>query len=520
MLVGCLAAQPAYADPGFDASRTVCSYPSDNSIALNVADKFGGGKVDADALARAVDAANSLWASGEMDKNIILEIGAGKWVIDGNPGIDLSNLNSAHRNNSGWLVFRGTSLLETQLVFSDISARGFYGRNVHRLHLCNLHLTRDRDTVTQGVVAGYLHAAAWATDPDPKIFGDQPLETPGSFDDSGKTSKFLVVDLHPGFPDIAELYNHNFKQGRFTKRWRYNAAGEPYRVQDDIQQSWTQFADLGNGRWVLGMRRDPGYAVGETIAIKSKLAREPIFIVSGDSVIVENVLLTRASRMLFRKGVDNILFRNVSIDRHSPIGGRIPFLSTAAGGAQMGQPNEGPLRNVVVERMLTKGTGDDPLAAFDVVGLRVSDSEFHDSFARGILLNRTSTTPCIKRTLVNRSPLLAENPSFKWGCKTDHEPPPSVSDLTAEPDLDGIMLTWSAVPVDDQDGFVIQRSENREGKIEIAFGVQDMHYKDISAEANVSYEYSVVALDTSKNRSAATTITITAAENRRVEDDH
>ena len=175
----------------------------------------------------------------------------------------------------------------------------------------------------------------------------------------------------------------------------------------------------------------------------------------------------------------------------------------------MGQPNEGPLKNVVVERMLTKGTGDDPLAAFDVVGLIVKNSSFHDSFARGILLDRTSTSPCITGTLVERAPLAAENPDFSWGCSTDNEPPPAVTDLVARRDADGITLTWKIADAEDLDGFVIQRSGNQQSDIEIAVGVQGNSYTDISAEANVSYEYSVMSLDTSRNRSAETRVAIT-----------
>nr|GGH92196.1 hypothetical protein GCM10011355_01120 [Aquisalinus luteolus] len=506
-----LSAQPAAAmlESDFDPYRTSCTYDTSNVVTYNIADDFGSGNVNRSAIISAINAAEDYWDTTDPDANIVLEIDAGTWDIAGSPAIRLIGLNSTRQNDDGWLIFKGQSMALTTLNFTDIEARGFFGRNAYRVHFCNFHITRDQETVSQGEIVGYLQGASWSADPDPDVYGDETLDNPGTFDTSGTTSEFPVVELHSGFPTIADIYNDDFGQGRYTKRWRYNANGEPYRVQDDQQAPWEQYADYGSGRWVLGMYNDPGYEIGDTIAIKSKLAGEPFFFNQGDSITVENIRVTRASRMLFRGGVDNITFRNVSIERQASVGGRIPFLSTAEGGPQMGQPDEGPLTNIVVEDMQAFGTGDDPLAAFDVTGLFVTSSTFSDSFARGILLDDTSTTPCITDTLVERAPIAPENPSYAWGCQSDSTPPSAVTFLTASAATAGVDLSWTDTPPMDFDGYVITRTEAGGSPYEIANGVSGTSYTDISAEAGVQYTYEIEAFDTSRNRSSAASVTIT-----------
>jgi hypothetical protein len=47
------------------------------------------------------------------------------------------------------------------------------------------------------------------------------------------------------------------------------------------------------------------------------------------------------------------------------IGTKVPYLSTSEGGPQIGQPNESPLTDAVVENSQFFGTGDDAIVAFD-----------------------------------------------------------------------------------------------------------------------------------------------------------
>ena len=59
---------------------------------------------------------------------------------------------------------------------------------------------------------------------------------------------------------------------------------------------------------------------------------------------------------------------------------------------QIGQPNDPPITGVIVRNHTSAGTGDDAVAFFNVVGGEVSGCHINDSFARGILLYKSTAT--------------------------------------------------------------------------------------------------------------------------------
>ena len=67
---------------------------------------------------------------------------------------------------------------------------------------------------------------------------------------------------------------------------------------------------------------------------------------------------------------------------------------------QIGQPSDGSIYNVTVENVKAENTGDDSIALFNVVkGGVVRNSRIKDSFARGILLNKSPLTKIENNTL-------------------------------------------------------------------------------------------------------------------------
>ncbi|MCW4462001.1 hypothetical protein OK349_09810 [Sphingomonas sp. BT-65] len=491
---------------GFDPNATQCSYPTTNVEYWDVADQFGGGETTREALSAAVAAANNWWAdsANDPDTTIVLQIDSGDWDIAGDPGISLNNLNHSRPAAQGWLVFEGAGMNATTLRFSNIRATGFRGINVHRLHICNMHLTRAQETVTQGTIVGFRAGAVWGADPDPNVFGDQVLTNLGTH--TTTPNRFVVVRIDPGFPSILSVYDETFGQGRYIRKYRYGPGGEPYLVQDgNGQTSWQQKHQLANGDWVIGTGVHGGtYALGDTVAVKSKKAGEPFWFSGGDSITIENVRFTRASRLLFRNGIDHLRFSNISVERGPAIDGKVPYLSTSEGGPQIGQPTEGPLLDAVVENSRFFGTGDDAIAAFDTTGLRVSGVRIEDSFARGILLDHTSTTPCIHDTLIDRSPLtMLMTSGFAWACVTDSIAPAAPTGVGASAAPGIVTLSWTASGASDLDGYAVTRTPSGGTPVVIATGVTGTSYQDITAKAGVQYSYTLVAFDTSRNNSAA-----------------
>jgi hypothetical protein len=426
MLASALLASPAAA-AGFEPARTACSYDQSRAVHWDVAAKWGSGRVSLAALKAGVAAANAFWADpANADTNVVLEIRAGDWKIggDGGPGILLDGLNAARPGARGWLVIAGHGMRDTTLDFTDIAQRGFFGRDVNRLHVCNLHLTRPIQTVSQGRVVGFLQRARWSPgDPAGKLFGAETLADPGALDTSGAQTRFLVVRIDPGFPGLDAIYNPASGQGRYVRKYRYRN-GRPEIVEEDNRQSaWVQKARLANGDWVIGLKRNGAhYAVGDTVAIKSKKAADAVWFAIGGHVTFENIRLTRASRMLFRHGLDHIRIANVSIERVPLADGRIPFLSTAEGGPQLGQPNDGPIGDVTVENFRAEGTGDDSIALFDVAGsdrALIANVAIADSFGRGIYVDRTTTNICFRAAQLDRNPLLLDNPAFRSACPAE-----------------------------------------------------------------------------------------------------
>ncbi len=555
---------------GFDPEATQCSYPTtDVDIRTLTLVNTGGddSAANAAAIADAITLAKAALIANP-NRTIVLKIPAGTWEIGGT-AIDAINLDGVNNgvSGTGWLVISGDTMQNTTLNFTNYQQQAFKGNNVYRVNICNLHVTRSIQTTTQGTVLGVLSGAVWSDDVAP--FGSETLTTVGTLDTSGTaSSQTIVVDLHAGFPTPDAIYDTGlFKcQGRYLRKYKYAGVNPVIELDNNPIEPWImkyQITGTGtslDGKWAIRLGRPrPGtndaiylnaqnvYFPGDQLAIKAKKTRDAMFFGIGSDIVVENVRLTRATRIVFRGGtvsgatMDNVRISNVAVERGPAIGGKIPFIASAEGGPQFfglllptpapsptptptpapycpaasgGEPAiSTPMHNAVVENSDLVATGDDALGMFNVDGFTMTGTNIGDGLGRGIAFANGATTPCI-RALINRAPIYTDqSPGFTWGCVTDSTAPSPVSGVAADTTTAGrIRLTWSSTNPADWDGFEITRyiSGSPDKVYPVVIGLRANAYNDISIRSGVTYVYTVKSFDKSRNYSTATTVTATA----------
>lgn len=332
---------------------------------------------------------------------ITIRIDAGTYSIGGNgaDGISLSSIGSA--STVGQLIFEGAGMDQTTLIFTDITQDMIHGSDVYGLEFRDMHMTRDRYTVTQGNVVSVV---------------------PGE----------IIIELHEGFPTPLELWQ-DWSQGRFLRRyttsttdpeviavdndqvpygWRSNAAKKPELVQG---RQWRFY--LNSTTLLLS-----NYHVGEYVGIKSKFEGQTYWFQRGSNLVFENIKWTHSSRGLVRGGLSNVLVKGCRIERGAPILGQTPCMSTPSGGPQMNQyvSSGDPLStNMVLEDCFIESTGDDCVAFFNVDGGKVINSTLRNSFCRGILVSQEAYNICVIGTTIPNSKIeLEDKPSVSPNLRT------------------------------------------------------------------------------------------------------
>jgi len=273
------------------------------------------------------------------------------------------------------------------------------GQDVNYLTVRNLHLRRSRATTSQGLIEGV--GVGW-----------------------------VEVRLEEGYPRIEDIFDNSTQpsKGRYMKRYT-RKGGRCQIVEDNNEQvGWSSFTWLGGRSWRLHLHPSstrPQYSIGDLVGIKSKCCgegRSAYWICGGNDIVFESVTWSRQSRGVIRCAASNLRFSNITIRRDD----EGDCLSTSGGGPQLGQPHDAAIHNVTVENLRAENTGDDSVAFFNVAsGGVVRDSKISDSFARGILLFNSPTT-LLEGNLVERCPVLFEDPSslfFNWSDFEDYEEP-------------------------------------------------------------------------------------------------
>jgi hypothetical protein len=121
---------------------------SAETVKWNVQTKYG---ISASGVRHAIRDANDHFGKAPDDV-VILEFDEGSFDLEDNSAakgtIDLSGIKPGEK---GRLVFQGKGIDKTILVFND-NKHAIYGRDVYRVTMADMHMTRKSYTVSQGLV--------------------------------------------------------------------------------------------------------------------------------------------------------------------------------------------------------------------------------------------------------------------------------------------------------------------------------------------------------------------------------
>jgi hypothetical protein len=333
----------------------------------NVQSKFG---ISVPGIRKAIHEAKVHFGKSPDDV-VILEFDEGSFDLEDESSakgtIDLSGIKPG---SNGRLVFQGKGIDKTILVFSD-NKDAIWGRDVHRVTISNMHMTRRKYTVSQGLVVS---------------------TAPGR----------VVLDIQKGFPTPAEIFNPKSGQGRYLRRYT-NSQTDPQIIQENNDQiPWTRASHVEGQRWEIELKSKkvvPNYSKGDLIGIKSKHGGQACWLMGGSDILFESVKWTQKTRSVFRGGFDKIHFLNCITDRSAPIHGQTPCLASPEGGPQIGQPNDPPTTGNLVKNGRFIASGDDAVAFFNASG-EISGCFSSDAFCRGILAANSPGAVLTNNTLV------------------------------------------------------------------------------------------------------------------------
>jgi parallel beta-helix repeat protein len=339
------------------------------TIEIDLAARYGPTH---DGVAQALAEARRVLGRDEGDE-VVIRFPAGTFELaddDARAAIDVSDLVPGDR---GRLVIAGRGMDRTHLVIAERLV-GIYGRNVRHLVVQDLQFSRPRRTVTQGRVTAV--AAGSVT---------------------------LAID--PGFPAPADLVDPT-PLGHWLRACAPGGEAMRFPAERNEQLAWTQVARTPDGRWRFTLREGgmPPYEVGALVAVKSKHGGNAYWFHGGTDVTFQRVRWLDESRGTFRGGMSRIRILDSRIERTPIAGGAKPCLATPDGGPQIGNPDDPPTREVLVQGNVFENTGDDAIALFNASGV-VAGNTVSDSFARGILLFRSKDVE-LRGNEVIRSPVL------------------------------------------------------------------------------------------------------------------
>lgn len=357
----------------FVVTGILATAASADTLLWNVRSRFG---MSAQGIQQAVQEAKTQF-SKTPDDVVILEIDEGSFYLkdqgDAKGTIDLSGVRPGP---TGRLIFQGKGIDKTILVFAD-NKHAIYGRELYRVTMTGMHMTRQDYTVSQGLVA----------------------ETaPGK----------IILEIQDRFPTPAMIFNPLSDQGRFLRRYT-NSKTDPQLIQGDNEQiAWTRAKHLEGRRWEIELKRKKqlaNYAKGALIGIKSKHGGETEFggqtywFMGGSDFVFDSVKWTQKTRGVFRGGFSKVQFLDCVTDRSPPINGQMPCLAAPGGGPQIGQPDDPATTGNVVKNCRFIASGDDAVAFFNASGV-ISDCYIRDAFCRGILAANSPDAELVNNTVI------------------------------------------------------------------------------------------------------------------------
>jgi hypothetical protein len=360
------------------------------TVTWNVQTKYG---ISASGIRKAVRDAKEHFAK-TPDDVVVLEFDAGSIYLEDKSSakgtIDLSGIKPGP---NGRLVLRGKGIDKTTLVFSD-NKDAIWGRNVYRVTMSDLHMTRKDYTVSQGLVVESV---------------------------AGK----VVLDIQAGFPTPADIFNPESDQGRYLRRYT-NSRTDPQMIQENNDQiPWVRARLVEGRRWEIELKNRKvvaNYSKGDLIGIKSKHGGQACWFMGGSDIVFDSVKWTQKTRGVFRAGFDKIQFLNCITDRSPPIHGQTPCLASPEGGPQIGQPDDPPITGNLVKNCTFIASGDDAVAFFNASG-EISGCFSSDAFCRGILAANSPDAVLTNNTVVRCPVQQSKNYRLPahWGRSDDDE---------------------------------------------------------------------------------------------------
>ena len=289
------------------------------------------------------------------------------------------------------------------------------GRNTSHVRFQDLTFGRQRLTTTQGVVVGAdaksLTLAIQDGYPTPGLLMADPERLqPGA----GRWMR-LYTEVEGGRCEIVTDASNGTawpaKPPATQVKWLTAVAVAPDAASTiDVGSTSTQPPQrrlwrFGGLKWDFGRNSEPVYRAGSIVGVKSKHGGQAFFFLGGDDITFRRIVWTEHSRGVIRGGISNIEFDSCAVKKSTlaPAHGLGLCMATAGGGPQLGQPHDPAITGVVVRNHTSEGTGDDAVALFNVHDGEVSDCHISDSFARGILLYKS--TARLSGNVLHRNPV-------------------------------------------------------------------------------------------------------------------
>eukprot|EP01084_Bolivina_argentea_P091398 164545_1 len=336
---------------------------------LNIEDKYGS--ITQSTIAKGISDARSIFNNAPNDV-VILIINNGTYNIGGDNsyGIDLTQ-GIKPGDNGGRFIIQGQGMNKTTLIFTDLYQDQISGENVFHTTFQDMHITRNKYTVTQGTIHNV-----------------------------SISEQYVDLMIHYGYPTPISLISPTKPQGLYIRRYTNSLTDPHIYVYNNSQIPWLNatLIDENENIWRLYVRDNNKqliyYKIGQYVGIKSKHDGNTYRFCKGNDIEFKNIKWTQSTRGVLRCNVSNVLFDGINVVRSPAIKGQTPCMSSNAGGPQMNQEDDPMAHNCSVWNSYFECTGDDSIAFFNVTNGQVHNTYIRDSFAGGIYINNVARNIC------------------------------------------------------------------------------------------------------------------------------
>jgi hypothetical protein len=286
-------------------------------------------------------------------------------------------LNGIKPDNGGMFIIKGDGPEKTIFISANKRNTILSVNHSDNIKIEGIHFSFREISVTQGYVVS--------------INGDK-----------------LVLDIPPGFPTPADLC---FERNFLVKYTDEDPMNPKMDFRKNHQTIWITAENIdgapeGWKRNLLHLKSpEKGkYKKGDLLAVKTKCGADQLRANGkGKGFFLFNVKFSNmANRAVHIKKVDNIHLKQVTMERGTPINGRMPCLASPAGGPQIKEA-----KGVIIEDCKFIALGDDDLGIFSCENVIIKNNLLRDGMARSIFLANTN-----KNVLIEGNSFFRPNMNF------------------------------------------------------------------------------------------------------------